>query len=268
MMAPVWMRVRADLRTRWRAWVLLGLVIGVVFGAALTAAAGARRADSAYPRFAREYKAYDVILGGIATDDPSEAVRIRKKIISFPEVADYAAGEFASSGVILPSGTTVSFPEVFVGGDPSRHELFTVNKAKVLEGRLFDQAATNEAVIDFNFADRFKLRVGDVVGIPLGEPGARRQEVAHVRIVGIVVTPVSIPAVGQSDLAGIEVTPAFLHTHADVISPSTDAPSLRLEHGLADLPSLAHPDQQAELGGRRPADASNATPGSSQDPQV
>lgn len=237
MTSAVWMRVRADLRNHWRAWVLLALVIGVVFGAALTAAAGARRADSAYPRFTEEYKAYDVVLGGIAADPP-EAARIRKRIISFPEVADYATGEFVSSSVILPSGTTVSFPEAFVVGDPTGHEGFRVNKAKVLEGRLFDRAAKDEAVVDFNFADRFRLGVGDVVRIPLGESDSDRQEIAHVRIVGVAIAPQSIPAVGQADLAGIEVSPAFVRAHAAAIPPSTDAPSLRLKHGIADLPSL------------------------------
>lgn len=237
-MAAVWMRFRADLRSRWRAWALLAIAFGVVSGAALTAAAGARRADSAYPRFAKQYKAYTVLLGGISTDDPAEAARIRAKIISFPEIADYSVSEFVSGGAVLPSGESVSFPDMLVVGDPDGHEGITVNKAKILRGRMFDTGAADEAVIDFNTADRFGLHVGDVVGIPLGDPSAGPPKNADVRIVGVAVAPGSMPAVGEADLAGIEVSPAFVHVHANEIPPSTDAPAVRLKRGMADLPSL------------------------------
>src|SRR6266542_152150 len=148
-MAAIWVRVRSDLRRRWRAWVLLSVIVGMVAGAGLTAAAGARRSQSAYPRFVKQNKAYDVQLGGISTDDPAEAERIRRKIIAFPEVADYSVSVFVSAGAVLPSGSTVSFPEMIVLGDPDGRELITVNKAKVLEGRLFNPDAADEGVVDF-----------------------------------------------------------------------------------------------------------------------
>ena len=49
-MATVWLRLRADLRLRWRALVGLALLLGLIGGVVLTAAAGARRTDTAYPR--------------------------------------------------------------------------------------------------------------------------------------------------------------------------------------------------------------------------
>jgi hypothetical protein len=237
-MTAVWVRARSELRARWRAWVLLGLIFGVVAGAALTAAAGARRADSAYPRFVQRYKAYDVQLGGIPTDDPAEAAQIRKKIIAFPEVADSATSEFVASSAVLPSGARVFFPEMIVLGDPDGHELITVNKAKVLSGRLFNPQAVDEGVVDFNTADRFNLHVGDLVGIPLGDPRAGLPQIVNVRVVGVLVAPGSMPAVGAADLAGIEVSPAFVRAHETSIPPSTDAPAIRLKRGSADLPSF------------------------------
>src|SRR4051812_39515757 len=57
-MAAVWMYARAELRVRWRAMVGLALLVGVVSGAAIAAAAGARRTDSAYPRFLERYGAF------------------------------------------------------------------------------------------------------------------------------------------------------------------------------------------------------------------
>src|ERR1700693_2988544 len=49
-MATVWLRLRADVRLRWRARAGLALLLGIVGGVVLTAAAGARRTDTAYPR--------------------------------------------------------------------------------------------------------------------------------------------------------------------------------------------------------------------------
>jgi putative ABC transport system permease protein len=49
-MGPVWLGMRAELRLRWRALVGLALLLGLVAGVALTAAAGARRTETAYSR--------------------------------------------------------------------------------------------------------------------------------------------------------------------------------------------------------------------------
>lgn len=52
-MGPVWLGMRAELRLRWPAMVGLALLLGLVGGVALTAAAGARRTETAYPRLLR-----------------------------------------------------------------------------------------------------------------------------------------------------------------------------------------------------------------------
>ena len=56
------MRLRAELRQQWRAWLALALLLGVIGGIALTAAAGARRTDTAYPRFLRDSHAADLLV--------------------------------------------------------------------------------------------------------------------------------------------------------------------------------------------------------------
>ena len=52
----MWMRAvlglaARELRGRWLSWAALVLLVGLAGGVVLTAAAGARRTDSAYPRF-------------------------------------------------------------------------------------------------------------------------------------------------------------------------------------------------------------------------
>ena len=49
-MATVWLLLRADLRRRWRALLGLALILGLAGGVVITAAAGARRTETAYPR--------------------------------------------------------------------------------------------------------------------------------------------------------------------------------------------------------------------------
>ena len=49
-MAAVWVRARAELRARWRAWLGLMLLLGLAGGTVMALAAGARRTDTAYDR--------------------------------------------------------------------------------------------------------------------------------------------------------------------------------------------------------------------------
>ena len=44
-----WLVLRAELRRRWRTWLMLALIAGLFAGAVQAAAAGARRTDAAYP---------------------------------------------------------------------------------------------------------------------------------------------------------------------------------------------------------------------------
>ncbi|TVZ05471.1 ABC transporter permease [Trebonia kvetii] len=69
-MATVWMRLRADMRARWRVMLGLALLRGLVGGAALTAAAGARRTETAYPRLLAWANASQVTV--IVTDADSK----------------------------------------------------------------------------------------------------------------------------------------------------------------------------------------------------
>src|SRR5213592_4280560 len=61
-MRAVWRLVAHELSTRWQSWAGLALLAGLAGGAVLAAAAGARRTDSAYPRFLQASKASDVLV--------------------------------------------------------------------------------------------------------------------------------------------------------------------------------------------------------------
>ena len=61
-MGSTWLALRADLRARWRATAGLALLLGLIGGVVLTAAAGARRTDTAYPRLLQWARAAQVVV--------------------------------------------------------------------------------------------------------------------------------------------------------------------------------------------------------------
>jgi len=61
-MTAVLTRARAELRARRASMIALTLLVGIGAATVMTLAAGARRTDTAYPRFARAYKAADVVV--------------------------------------------------------------------------------------------------------------------------------------------------------------------------------------------------------------
>lgn len=89
-MAAVWARVRADARTRWRAWAALALLVGLLGGGVTAATAGARRTDRAFRRFVVATEA-PVVFSFSISNDPTFAKLPREQLVALPEVADAAA---------------------------------------------------------------------------------------------------------------------------------------------------------------------------------
>ena len=61
-MESLWLTLRAELRRRWRPMLGLALLLGLTGGVVLTAAAGAERTVSAYPRLLRQANAAQLLL--------------------------------------------------------------------------------------------------------------------------------------------------------------------------------------------------------------
>src|SRR5206468_11441252 len=66
-MLAAWVRAISELRARWRAWLVIALMLGIAGGVVMAAAAGARRTDNAVPRFLRYAQASTAFVG----TDPS-----------------------------------------------------------------------------------------------------------------------------------------------------------------------------------------------------
>ena len=243
----VWMRLRSELRTRWRAWLGLALLIGLAGAAAAAAAAGARRTETAYPRFVQAQNGYDLITGGFpGRIDPQRALA---RIEALPEVAQWARIDVAAATAILPSGRVAPAPELMAVTDLRGRAGLRLNRFKVISGRAADLHAPGEAMIDFPTADREGLRVGSVIKYIVGDPNAKRPRLAAVRIVGIVASPGQFPAVGAlSAFSSVYVTPAFVDSNHIRPSPGDAALLIRLRRGVADREAFLRHKAAAGLG--------------------
>lgn len=236
------MRLRAEMRARWRAWLALAVMFGVAGGVSIAAIAGARRAETAYPRFYEANRGYDVLLGGIGADSPEDIQAIRAQVAGIPQVDDWGFSEFLSLQIEFPrTGSVATFPDIVAVADPRKRDGYEIGVAKVLEGRMVDPAADDEAIVDWLAADRLGLSVGDRAEIRLfgeGEGDEPTIVQAPVEIVGIAIVPGSLPAVGQASFGVLATTAAFTDRYAELLEPSNDAPSVRLRDGVKDIPAF------------------------------
>jgi hypothetical protein len=70
-MRAIWLRASAELRSRWRATLALIILVGLAAGVVMSAAAGARRTQTAYPRFLETAHAADALISVPFTGIPS-----------------------------------------------------------------------------------------------------------------------------------------------------------------------------------------------------
>src|SRR4051812_2153577 len=145
-MTAVLLRVRADLRARWRAWLGLTLIMGIAGGAVIAAVSGARRTDSAYSRFLRSARAPDVLV--FHATDPSFASITPQELASLPEVAD----------TVPIVGYTSTEPDLNLVASPDGRYGSVMGRHKLLSGRR--PARSDEVMVSFVVAEARHLRVG------------------------------------------------------------------------------------------------------------
>ncbi|MGH9243299.1 MAG: hypothetical protein ACRD29_03080 [Acidimicrobiales bacterium] len=149
-MTAVWYRFRAELRTRGRAWLGLGLVVGLAAGAVLALAAGARRTDSVYSRFLKAQNAYDVLVVNYPED--GTAVFDLDELERLPQVADAARADYE---YFTFSAANLASEDGRIGTD--------MNRFKLLEGRRPHPDDPGEIVVGFVLAEKHGIRLGDTV---------------------------------------------------------------------------------------------------------
>jgi len=142
-MTTVWLTLRTDLRGKWRALLGLALLLGLIGGVVLTAAAGARRTDTAYNRLLSWASASQVDLIPAANGFPADYYAALAKL---PPVASLSTAVLYQ--VVLPTAKHADNDQVTAMSSPDHGFGVATDKVKILAGRPYDPAAAGQAMID------------------------------------------------------------------------------------------------------------------------
>jgi hypothetical protein len=211
-MGAVSLRLHAELREQWRVWLALAVLLGLIAGIALTAAAGARRTDTAYPRFLRGSRAADLLV----SPSRSGFHGYFRAIARLPEVSSADATAFLQMSLPVPGASP--FSGQVAEASPFGGEGVSVNRVRVLAGRLFNPADPHAVMITRALAGRVHLRPGGILHL-IGYPQrGSNPDIAHAvrlafRVSAIVVFGDEIvPANGELAEPRVLLSPAFART--------------------------------------------------------
>ncbi len=207
--------LRAEWRARWAAWLALALVAGLAGGVVLTAAAGAQRTGTAYARLLQASHAADV---SVTANGNAQAYD--QALARLPEVGRLArvlAGELGYMSLVLPGGARVPS----IGADVSADGRWgtSVDRFKVLQGRMFRPGRADEVVIDPQLAAGYGLHPGSALRLLLVQPGAGDRPASRAiltfRVAGVVVFSNQVVPVASLDhFPLLALTPAFYRSPA------------------------------------------------------
>jgi len=233
-MGAIRLRLRAELRARWRGWLGLVLLLAAFAGLTCETAAGARRTETAYPRLLAKTHPFDQFLLGVGPTSFQIA----------PQFATLSLDQIRSIKPLVVDDLTAYFfdgPNGAPGGiaspDPRMDRSF--NGAKLVAGRLPNPDTVDEAAVPVAVADDMHARVGGTITVQLvkGAFSNNPQTVpVTFHVTGIIAEPGEFPP--ESDLGPprIHFTAAFYEQNKSWGAfPYT---LVRLRHGGVDLPAF------------------------------
>lgn len=236
------MWLRLELARRWRALLVLGLLVGLTAATVLTSVAGARRGASAVDRLLA------VTLPGTAVVVPNQPAFDWDRVRALPEVAALTRFPAYASLTILeaPNGDLSAL--IPADSDGMR----TIEAPVLLTGRIADPTRPDEVVVTPAFVSRTGRSAGDSLTLQLPTPGqAEANSQAgfsapasgprlHLQIVGVVRSLWWGDDVGGP--GNVIPSPALLNRYrANLLGTSNSTPInalVRLRRGAADLPAF------------------------------
>ena len=227
----MWMRAvlglaARELRGRWLSWAVLVLLVALADGVVLTAVAGARRTDSAYPRFLAASKASDALVGpaDYGTGGYDDA------LARLPSVAAIAPLVGLQALPVEPGGRLDAAAVVAAPLD-SRYGR-TLEIPKMLSGRMPGPDHPGEIAVDQIAAQDLDLRVGSTLEMGAVSSGNLRHiRRLHERVVGIMVTRGSIVPVTVLDRAPVILASNGLYRELGVGYEAFDGAYVKLRPG-------------------------------------
>jgi hypothetical protein len=186
-MGSTWLALRADLRVRWRVMAGLAVLLGLIGGVVLTAAAGARRTETAYPRLLQWGNASQV---NVVSD---RSAVLYQRLRRLPQVRSVSVAGYYDAVLPRPDGRpSMTQVATYSGLDGSYG--ITADRVKVLSGHLFNPARPHGAMIDQQLATMLHLRPGGTLrllvipGAPgTGSPQPQRAVAMAFRVTAVVV---------------------------------------------------------------------------------
>ena len=244
-MAAVWIRLRAELRMRWRAWLVLALIAGLAGGAVTAIAAGARRTDTTITRWRTATDTVDVWVGKSSVYSlEADFARVER----LPQVADAVRSADLAFWGRTGDGRAVTVNDVELNAPFGRGDC-CASRPILVAGRLPDPARANEVFVDSAAAEHYDLRVGSTLRarfatprelmriLETGEHDARADPetagsglLLSLRVVGI-----RAGLISEDALPLITMSPAFYATYGRRVAAWIEFTGIRLERGDADL---------------------------------
>ena len=234
-MGAMWLYLRSATRRRWCGPPGLALVAGLMGGIALTAAAGAQRTDTAYPRLLRWSHASQLLVtptvGGF--DGFFRALR------GLPEVRRMATTAFYDMSIQAPGHPLVR--SVVFEGSPDGAAGVSVDRARIISGRPFRAQDPHEVMIDTRLARRYHLRPGSTLRLVAYRQTPTDQRARHGAVpLAFTVSAVVIfadqvvPATHELAEPTALLSPAFARTPAaQSYNPGGGAASVLLRRGAS-----------------------------------
>ncbi len=223
-MTAVWARVRSDLRSSRGAAIATILVVGLAGGLVLGAAAAARRTQTAFPRFLAATNSSGILVS------PSAPEGLRpggydEAVAHLPGVAQYGliAGVFLT-GPVQP-GSPPPDPAFSVNASVDGRAFYTIDRPKILRGRMPDPERSWEILVDPVMARLQDLHVGSRLpmatltsvpkGFPNAPPGPSNFTYLTLTVTGVGVDENSVlPANVLDAQPSIALTPAFYQRYS------------------------------------------------------
>jgi hypothetical protein len=148
-----WLWARSELRSRWRSWIVLGLLAGSTFGLAAAGLAGARRTSIALPRYVA---ALHAPTAAALVNDPSFDAAERRKVAALPEVSAVYPFEIS----IALQSSPANDASALIPTTPASERLLS---GVIIAGRLPDPKRPDEIVVDQNMRRQLGLSLGSTM---------------------------------------------------------------------------------------------------------
>jgi hypothetical protein len=227
---------RAQLRRRWQSWLAIAILISVVGGVVLGAAAAGRRTQSAFPGFVAAH-GFDA---EIYAQHPLPIARFHD-VTAVTEFigADTGQPVCGCARPINPSDFSVMVSQ----GKG-------ISPFKLVSGRLPNPSNPAEVLASFTLQKDAGVQLGTVIHVPFfaksqtsavndatGAPPKLRGPTRALRVVGFEASEVEFPS-GTTPTYLIYTTRAFNRVVLPQTAVGGDIYFIRLRHGAADLPQL------------------------------